>query len=84
MNKLLATVVAGAMIASASSALAAESKGTIGMIDPASNTLMLEDGTVYQLTKKVFIQDLKAGQEVTVSYETKNGKNMAEKVTVKK
>ncbi len=84
MNKILATIVAGAMIASASSALAAESEGTIGMIDPATNTLMLEDGTVYQLTKKVVVQDLKPGQEVTVSYETENGKKIAEKVTVQK
>ncbi len=84
MNKILATVVAGAMIASASSVLAAESKGKIEVIDPATNTLMLDDGTVYQLTKKVAVQGLKPGQEVTVSYETKDGKKTAEKVTVEK
>lgn len=83
MNKILTTIVVGAMIAFAGSALADESDGTIGMIDPATNTLTLEDGTVYQLSENVVIQDLKPGQEVTVSYEIKDGKNMAEKVTVK-
>ena len=33
--------------------------------------------------EEVAVKDLKAGQEVSVSYETKDGKNVADKVEVK-
>lgn len=84
MKRLLATVAAAALMTSAAAALADESSGKIKMVDPAAMTLTLEDGTVYQLSEGVAIQDLKPGQEVTVSYEVQEGKNVADSVAVQK
>ena len=83
MNRLLAAVSAIALMASFGVANAAESQGKIKAVDEAAMTLTLEDGTTYQLSEGVMVKDLKAGQEVSVSYETKDGKNMADKVEVK-
>ena len=83
MNRLLAAVSAIALMASVGVANAAESQGKIKAVDEAAMTLTLEDGTTYQLSEGVMVKDLKAGQEVSVSYETKDGKNMADKVEVK-
>ena len=80
MNRLLAALSAAALIVSVGVANAAESHGKIKAIDPAKSTLTLEDGTMYQLAKGVSVKGLKAGQDVTVSYETKDGKHMASKV----
>ena len=84
MKKVLAALSAAALIASVGIANAAEKDGKIKMIDTAKMMLTLEDGTVYQLDKTVAVKDLKAGQEVKVMFETKNGKNMADKVEAKK
>ena len=83
MNRLLAAVSAIALMASVGVANAAESQGKIKAVDEAAMTLTLEDGTTYQLSEGVMVKDLKAGQDVSVSYETKDGKNMADKVEVK-
>ena len=83
MNRLLAALSAAALIVSVGVANAAESHGKIKSIDPAKSTLTLEDGTMYQLAKGVSTKGLKAGQEVTVMFETKNGKHMASKVEAK-
>lgn len=84
MKKVLATLAAAALMTSAAVALADESSGKIMMIDPATKTLTLEDGTVYELSEGVAIQDLRPGQEVTVSYEVEGGKNVADSVAVQK
>ena len=84
MNKTLMSFATVAMIAIAGTALADESQGKIKMVDPAAKTLVLEDGTMYQVGDKVAIDNLKPGQEVSVSYETKDGQHLANKITVQK
>lgn len=84
MNRVLAAISALVLMTSVGVANAAEGQGKIKSIDQAAMTLTLEDGTTYQLSKDVAVKDLKAGQEVTVSFETKDGKHMADKVDVKK
>ena len=81
MRKTLASLTAVAVIAFAGAAFAEESKGKIKMIDPSTKTLIMQDGTAYQVSDKVAIETLKPGQEVTVSFETKDGRNKADKVT---
>lgn len=83
MKKLLATLAAAALLASTGLASAAESQGKVKSVDESKMEMTLEDGTVYQLGAEVMIKELQPGQEVTVSYETKDGKNHADKVTAK-
>jgi len=84
MNKTLVSFATVAMIAIAGTALADESQGKIKMVDPAAKTLVLEDGTMYQVGDNVAIDSLKPGQEVSVSYETKDGQHLANEITVQK
>lgn len=84
MKKLLAALSAAALIATVGIASAAEKDGKIKSIDTTKMVLTLDDGTVYELGKGIVVKDLKAGQEVKVMFETKDGKNMADKVEAKK
>ena len=83
MSRLLAAVSAIAMMMAAGVAKADESQGKIQAVDEAKMILTLEDGTTFQLTEDVDVKELKAGQEVTVSFETKSGRKFADKVEVK-
>ena len=83
MNRLLAAVSAVALMASVGVANAAESQGKIKSVDQEAMVLTLEDGTMFQLSEDVAVENLKPGQEVSVSYETKDGENVADKVEVK-
>lgn len=84
MRKTLASLAALAMIAAATTALAGESRGKVKMIDPATKTLVLEDGTMYQVSDLAAVEGLRPGQTVTVSYETKDGRHQTKKVTLTK
>lgn len=84
MNRLFAVAVATAMLASMGAASADESAGKIKSVDQTKKELVLEDGTVFTLGDKVMIKELKPGQDVTVSYEMKNGHKQADTITVKK
>jgi hypothetical protein len=83
MNRLLAAVSAVALMASVGVANAAESQGKIKSVDEEAMVLTLEDGTMFQLSEDVAVENLMPGQEVSVSYETKDGENVADKVDVK-
>lgn len=83
MRRMLAALSAAAMLVSVGFAEAAEEqRGKIKDVDPANMTLTLEDGTTYELAEGVKVIDLQPGQEVTVSYEMKDGKKVADKITV--
>jgi len=81
MRKLLPVLAATAFLGFAGSALADEATGRIQAIDPASGTLMLEDGTLFTVSEGVAIDTLQPGTEVTVSYEEMDGKKEATSVT---
>jgi Cu/Ag efflux protein CusF len=85
MKKLVTALTAAAFAVSIGTALAGEqTQGKIKAVDPASKQLLLDNGTMFTVSDAVMIKNLKPGQEVSVSYETKNGKNMADKVEVTK
>ncbi len=81
MHKLIATVSAAAMFAIASAASAEEATGAVELIDPATGTIILQDGTAYTVADGVSIEGLQPGDTVTVSFEVQADKNMATAVT---
>jgi uncharacterized protein DUF1344 len=70
-------------LALSGAALAAEVQGKITSVDTSEKTFVLEDGTKIWLGDGVAADTLKEGVEVTVSYEDKDGKNVATSVEVK-
>jgi Cu/Ag efflux protein CusF len=78
---LIAAVVL--MLAVSGAAWAAEVQGKIKSVDTSEKSFMLEDGTKIWLGEGVAVDTLKEGDEVTASYDEKNGKNVATKVEVK-
>lgn len=64
-------------------ALAADMDGKVQAVDTAERTLTLENGTKVWLADSVAIDSIKEGSEVTVSYEERDGKPVANSVTPK-
>jgi Cu/Ag efflux protein CusF len=54
--------------------------GTIKSVDPQIHELTLDDGKTSNVASNVTLDGLKPGDKVTISAETKNGKNMASAV----
>lgn len=67
MNKLLATLVASTAFIGA--AYAGEAQGTIASVDPATRTVVLEDGSSYVAAEGVALDALTAGANVTVTFD---------------
>jgi hypothetical protein len=86
MRKLLAPAVAAAFLATSAVAFAAthNASGTIKEFDSKAMTLTLVNGTQYVLPKDFKDPGLKAGDKVSVSWDTKNGAKVAEKVKIVK
>jgi len=84
MRKALIVAVA-LTLALATGAGAAEVQGKIKSVDTGEKTFVLEDGTKIWLGEAVNVpaDTLKEGADVTVSYEDKDGKNVATSVEVK-
>lgn len=70
-------------LALSTAAWAAEVQGKIKSVDTSEKTFLLEDGTKIWLGEGVAADTLKEGADVTVSYEDKDGKNVATSVEVK-
>ena len=71
MKKLIATAVAS--LAFIGAAYAATVEGVIQAIDPATSTLTLDDGKVYQLPAGTVLEGLKAGAKVKVTVDDTTG-----------
>jgi Cu/Ag efflux protein CusF len=71
MNKTLATTAA--LLAMLGSAYAATVRGTIQAVDPATKSITLDDGKIYQLPPKAAINQLKIGAKVAVTVDEKTG-----------
>ena len=85
MRTLLIPAAAAAILATSSLVFAAtQTSGTVRSYDSHSMTLTLADGSAYTLKKGVKDAGLKAGEKVTVSWDTSGSKKIAEKVTVSK
>lgn len=73
----LATLIAG-------SAFAATVTHTVKAMDAAKHTLTLDDGQTYQFPAGYDLSKVKAGEKVTVTFETKNGMHEASAVVAAK
>jgi hypothetical protein len=59
---------------------AAELEGKVHIVDMVERTVTLDNGTKVWIGDGVAIEDLKEGAEVRVSYEERDGKNVATSV----
>lgn len=80
MKKILAGLCAFAFALALGMANAEDAKGIIDQISPDHTWLTLKDGTKFTLTEDVDMEGIKAGEEVTVSYEMKDGQKVATEV----
>ena len=77
MKKLLTALSGAALLLAVGIANAEDAQGTIKEINISEAWVLLEDGTQYVLAEGVAMEELKPADEVTVSYEMKEGKKVA-------
>jgi Protein of unknown function (DUF1344) len=77
MKKLIPTLAGLALISFLGVAHADEAAGKIKQIGEDQSWFTLESGVKFSLAEGVSLEELKAGDEVTVSYSAEEGKNMA-------
>jgi Cu/Ag efflux protein CusF len=82
MRKALVPLFASAMVAISSPSWAwAQVTGSINSVDPEAREITLDNGTVYTLQRSVNLDNLSAGDKITVNTETtKAGKHLVNKV----
>jgi hypothetical protein len=71
MKRTLATTAA--MLALLGSAYAATVQGTIQAVDPATKSITLDDGKIYQLPSEAAIDQLVVGAKVAVTVDDTTG-----------
>ena len=81
MNKFLAGLCALAFALTLGMANAEDTKGVIEQISPDNSWFTLNDGTKFTLAEGAEMEGLKPGDEVTVSYEMKDGEKVATEVS---
>jgi hypothetical protein len=75
MRMLVGSVLATALLGSASIAYAADATAKIKSLDMTKDMVTLDNGSSYMAPKSVKLSDFKVGEKVTVSY-TKTGDKM--------
>lgn len=83
MRKLLFVLLMGVLALSAVGAQAAEMEGKIQSIDTSDRTIVLDNGTKLSVAEGVSLDNLRQGSDVKVSFEERDGKNVATKVETK-
>jgi Cu/Ag efflux protein CusF len=83
MPKLLGVVLMGVLALWAVSGWAAEMEGKIQTIDTSDRTIVLDNGTKLSVAEGVSLDTLKEGTDVKVSFEERDGKNVATSVEMK-
>lgn len=81
MKKILASLCALAFAFTLSLANAEDAKGVIEQISPDNSWFTLNDGTKFTLAEGTSMEELKPGDQVTVSYEMKDGEKVATEVS---
>ncbi|PTW57526.1 uncharacterized protein DUF1344 [Breoghania corrubedonensis] len=85
MRRVIVSAAAVALIASATTAFAAQTTtGTVKAFNHKSMTLTLKDGVKYRLPAGWKNPGLKTGEKVAVTYDVKNGKRTASAVEIRK
>lgn len=79
-KSILPAALIAAFSASAAMAAPLTKTGEIKSTDATKHELVLATGDTFVVGAKVNLAKLKAGEKVTVTYETKDGKNEASKV----
>ncbi len=70
MKKLLtAALVSASVIGATFSAFAGEGEGVVASVDPATNTVILEDGSTWTAGEGVDVSALAPGDAIKVTYE---------------
>jgi Protein of unknown function (DUF1344) len=82
MRRMLVTVLL-VLIGFAGGAWAAELEGKLQSVDADARTIVLDNGTTLSVAEGVSIDGLKEGTDVKVSYEERDGKNVATSVEPK-
>ncbi len=83
MAKWLCAVVTVLLMFSVVGAWAAEMEGKIQTVDTSDRTLVLDNGMRVTVADGVVIEGLREGNEVKVTFEERDGKNVATIVEVK-
>ena len=81
MKKVVGAIAALAILGLAGVASAEEASGKITAVDLDARTIELESGETFTVDEGVAIEGLQPGADVTVSYEMKDGSNVASEVT---
>jgi hypothetical protein len=78
-------IIAAALLVVALPAFAAEVTGSVKAIEMKASTVMLDNGLSYVLEKKAKFEaeKLKVGEKVTITFEVKDGKNLATAISTK-
>jgi hypothetical protein len=76
MKKLFASIIALGIMGTATLASAAEMSGRVMTTDETTNTIIMENGTVLELSGDLSVKGLAPGTEVVVTYDEKDGKNL--------
>jgi hypothetical protein len=83
MRKLLGVLFVLVLALSAVTVWAGAIEGKIQSVDTSDRTIVLDDGTKLSVAEGVSIDMLREGTEVKVSYEERDGRNVATSVEVK-
>ncbi len=83
MRKLLGIALMIMLLLSAAGAWAGEIEGKIQSIDTSDRTIVLDDGTRLSVAEGVSMDMLRQGTDVKVSYEERDGKNIATSIEAK-
>ncbi len=67
----------GALLVTSGVALAADATGTVTSVNYGTRTLTMADGKAYSWGETVKPDGLRAGIDVTVTFDVKDGKNVA-------
>lgn len=81
MRKLLTALSGLALLLAVGMANAEDAKGIVKEINIEEAWVTLDDGTQFVLAEGVAMEELQPGDEVTVSYEMKEGKKVATAVS---
>jgi len=83
MAKVLCAALTVLLVLSVAGAWAAEIEGKIQTLDTSDRTIVLDNGTRITVADGVAIDNLREGSEVKVTFEEREGRNVATMVEIK-